>query len=100
MHLTKIILKDKTSISSPIERIRFDKDVFKNSYIKLFDNNPVYIKDMRSAITIGERISIKKIEDVNEIKRMKKYWDLYKKGEVTELPSVEEKYKIGEISKR
>ena len=75
MHLTTIILKDGRKFASPIEKIKFDSEVFENSYIKLFDYRDIfYIKDIQSAITGMERVSINRTEDVDEIKRMKKYW--------------------------
>lgn len=73
MHLTHIVLKDGREFSSPIQEIKLDKENFENSYIKLFDyDEKFYVKDMQSAITEKDRISINKIGDVDEIKRMRK----------------------------
>ena len=96
MHLTNIIKKDGNNLTSPLEKIRFDPDTFGNSYIKLFDYEPIYIRDILSAITEKERTGINKIEDADEIKHMRKIWQDYKKGKLllSEDRFVEEKYKI------
>jgi hypothetical protein len=86
MHLTRIVLKDGKKFSSSIEKIRFDNNIFEDSYIKLFDyKEKFYIKDIKSAVTEKDRISINKIRGVDEIERMRKLWNRYKKGEIKGL---------------
>ena len=83
MHLTTIILKDGRIFSSPIEKIQYDLEIFEKSYIKLFDYpDMLYIKDMQSAVTEKERVSVNKIEDADEIKKMREYWEKCKSGEI------------------
>ena len=98
MHLTKIILKKNgKKFKGPIDKIGFDSDVFEYSYIKLFTYPTLfYICDIASAITERERVSISRIEDIDEIERMRKIWMHYKKGDLKLIESdfVKEKYRL------
>ena len=90
MHNTSIVLKENNekreltgkSFLAPIERIRFDSEIFEHSYIKLFDIEPFYLCDIASAITADDRISINTLGNRDEIAEMKKWWGRYKSGEV------------------
>ena len=94
MHITEIELKDGRKFKDVIEAIRFDPDVFEHSYIKFFGEEPFYIKDIKSEVTKNERISINKRGDLDEIKSIKEYWEMYQRGEIRGLSLVEEKYKL------
>lgn len=95
MHLTTIILKDNRVFSSPIEKVRFDPDVFEYSYIKLFGYNDVfYFKDIESAVTENERDSKSYTGNVDEIKAMREKWELCRKSELEKIPLVEDKYRL------
>ena len=97
MHITRLFLKNGKTINSILERQRLDPDVFENSYIKVCDFNEVfYIKEISSAITQRERVTINRIENLDEIANMKKNWEDYKAGkmELGEGDLVEPKYKL------
>ena len=72
MHLTNIKMKDGREYNSPIKLFRP-----KEGYLTLFDtiieNEKLYFKDMESAITKGQRISINVIGDQDEIERAIEY---------------------------
>ena len=93
MHLTEIVLKDGRKFEGIIERQRFDPNIFEHAYIKL-DGQILYIKNISSAITQADRISSTKTGDIDEIKKMRKLWEQYKKGEVLGIGLVEEKYRL------
>lgn len=87
MHNTIIILKEPNQdglvkLIGPIERIRIDSDIFEHSYIKLFSQPIIYICEMQTVLTRGDRINVNNIGEVDEIKRIRKMWDEYKSGNV------------------
>jgi len=93
MHLTEIVLKDGKKFEGIIEKQRFDPDIFEHAYIKL-DEQILYIKNIFSAITKADRISSTKTGDIDEIEKMQKLWEQYKRGEVMGISLVEEKYRL------
>lgn len=79
MHLTTIILKNGRKFCSPIKEIKIDNKNFENSYIILFDyNKKFYVRGIQGALTEKDRSSTNKIEDIDEIERMKKLWKYQK----------------------
>ena len=93
MHLTEIVLKDGRKFEGIIEKQRFDPDIFEHAYIKL-DGQILYIKNISSAITKADRISSTKTGNIDEIEKMRKLWEQYKRGDVSEIGLVEEKYRL------
>jgi len=93
MHLTEIILKNGRKFEGIIERQRFDPDIFEHAYIKL-DGQILYLKNISSAITKADRISSTKTGNIDEIKKMQKLWEQYKRGEVLGIGLVEKKYRL------
>ena len=93
MHLTEIVLKDGRKFEGIIEKQRFDPDIFEHAYIKL-DGQILYIENISSAITKADRISSTKTGNIDEIEKMRKLWEQYKRGDVSEIGLVEEKYRL------
>lgn len=73
MHDTEIYLKDGRKFSSPIEKQEIDYNDFGNSYIKLFFIPEIFfLCNVEKAITRGERISLSKLGDLDEIESMRR----------------------------
>lgn len=103
VRLTEIILKDGRSFKGYLHRQRFDPDIFEHSYIKLMQYDTMqydtlfYIKDIESAITEGERISVTEIAAPHDlVESMRRDWKGGKEGKM-EIPlflMVEEEYRL------
>jgi len=97
MHLTDIVLKDGRSLRGVIMHQRFDPVVFEHSYLEIYDGEGyamLYLKDIVSAVTRGERISIHRIGDLDELARLRNLWEQFSAGQLRGLSLVEPEYRL------
>lgn len=80
MHDTRIELRDGRVLEAPLWQLKLNLQDFEESTLQLVDHDPIAIKDIESAITFGERISLLEIGDVDELSRIRSLWEWEKKN--------------------
>lgn len=75
MHDTRVELKDGQVLIAPLWQLKLNLRDYEESTLQLMDHEPVAIKDIKSAITKNQRISLLKIGDVDELERIRKLWE-------------------------
>ena len=78
MHLTTITLKNGKQVCGFIEKVKLARR-WESCSIKLFDYPPLFVRNIKLVVTEKDRISARKIGDIDELKYLKKIWNLERK---------------------